>query len=394
MTKPNGPICNLDCVYCFYLEKENLYGASKGLKMPDKVLESYVQQYIQSQSSSVITFAWQGGEPTLLGVPFFERVIELQTKYSDGRKIENTIQTNGTLLDDLWGKFLAKRGFLVGISIDGPEKLHDSYRVDKGGQPTHSRVMRGLRILQQYDVEFNTLTVVNRLNSYHAREVYGFLKEIGSKYLQFIPVVEQVAVLPDTNGLRLLKPFSPHPTTVSEWSVEALQYGHFLQEVFDEWVRTDVSRTYVQAFDVALESWMGLDQSLCVFARTCGSAMAMEHNGDLYSCDHFVYPDNKLGNILQRPLTALAASPQQVRFGKGKDIGLPKDCIECDVRFACNGECPKHRFLKTAAGEPGLNYLCAGYKYFFHHIDPYMKFMANELKQNRAPANVMTWARK
>ncbi|MDR3745592.1 MAG: anaerobic sulfatase-maturation protein [Acidobacteriaceae bacterium] len=393
MTKPNGPICNLDCTYCFYLEKEHLYSSRKSMKMPDDVLESFIQQYIQSQDAPTIPFAWQGGEPTLLGIPFFERVVELQIKYSDGKQIENSLQTNGTLLDNAWGEFLARHNFLVGVSIDGTEKLHDAYRIDKGRQPTHSRVLRGIRILQQHGVEFNTLTVVNRINSYHAHEVYSFLKEIGSKYLQFIPVVERVSEQPNANGLRLLKPFSPHALTVSEWSVESLQYGIFLQQIFDQWVRADVARTFIQVFDVAMESWLGLQQSLCVFTRTCGSAMAMEHNGDLYSCDHFVYPDNKLGNILQRPLTVLAASQQQARFGKGKELGLPKDCLECDVRFACNGECPKHRFLQAESGEPGLNYLCAGYKYFFHHIDPYMQFMTNELQHDRAPANVMDWAR-
>lgn len=394
MAKPSGPICNLDCTYCFYLEKENLYGAGKSLNMPDDVLESYVRQYIRSQTGPEVAFAWQGGEPTLMGIAFFERAVELQRKYGDGRPVTNAIQTNGTLLDDSWGEFLARNDFLVGVSIDGPAELHDAYRVDKGGKPTFDRVMRGIRTLQRHGVEFNTLTVVNRLNSYRAQEVYRFLKEIGSRYLQFIPVVEQVAAQPDANGLRLLKPLAPHPMKVSEWSVEPLQYGRFLQEVFDEWVRADVARIYVQVFDVALESWMGMQQSLCVFARTCGSAMAMEHNGDLYSCDHFVYPDNKLGNIMESPLATMAASPQQVRFGRDKDLGLPSDCIECDVRFACNGECPKHRFLLTASGEPGLNYLCAGYKHFFHHIDPYMKFMADELRQERPPANVMAWAER
>ena len=394
MAKPNGPICNLNCAYCFYLEKENLYATGNNFKMRDDVLESFIRQYIQSQSSSTIHFAWQGGEPTLMGIAYFQRVVELQKKYADSRIIENGFQTNGTLLDDDWAEFLAKNKFLVGLSIDGPADLHDAYRVDKGGQPTHSRVLRGLRLLQKHGVEFNTLTVVNRKNSYHAREVYNFLKEIGSKYLQFIPIVEQISAEPDANGLRLLKPFAPQPVTVSEWSVEPLQFGKFLQEVFDDWVRADVARIFVQTFDVALESWAGMPQSLCVFAPTCGSAMALEHNGDLYSCDHFVYPDNKLGNILQRPLSSLAALPQQVRFGKGKQLGLPSDCLSCDVRFACNGECPKHRFLKTFTGEPGLNYLCAGYKYFFHHIDPCMKFMVAELQQNRPPANVMSWARK
>jgi uncharacterized protein len=243
-------------------------------------------------------------------------------------------------------------------------------------------------------VEFNTLTAVNRKSACKPLEIYRYLKEIGSQYLQFIPIVEQIAAEPDTSCLRLLKPYSRTQTCVSEWSVEPLQYGIFLQTIFDEWVRADVARIFVNLFDVALESWMGMEQSLCVFARTCGSALVMEHNGDLYSCDHFVYPDNKLGNILERPLASLAVLPQQVRFGNAKDAGLPRDCIECDVRFACNGECPKHRFLKTATGEPGLNYLCAGYKHFFHHIHPYMQFMANQLKNEQPPANVMAWARR
>jgi uncharacterized protein len=381
MAKPHGPICNLDCTYCYYLEKENLY-ATKGrdYRMSDAVLESYIRQYIQSQPAQHVSFAWQGGEPTLLGVAFFERVLELQKKYAGGKLIENAFQTNGTLLDDEWGEFLARNKFLIGLSIDGPEEIHDAYRVDKGGQPTFARVMRGLDILNKHGVAFNTLTVIHRKNSYHARQVYRFLKEIGSKYLQFIPVVEQVAAEPDPNGLVLLKPYARRQTTVSEWSVEPLQFGKFLSAVFDEWVRNDVGRVFVQIFDVALESWAGLTQSLCVFAPQCGKALAVEHNGDLYSCDHFVYPENKLGNIMERTMSAL-------------EIGLPSDCKKCDVRFACNGECPKHRFTTTASGEYGLNYLCAGYKHFFHHIDPYMRFMANELRNDGAPARVMAWAR-
>lgn len=394
MAKPHGPICNLDCTYCYYLEKENLYKAQgREFRMADDVLESYIRQYIGAHPASTVSFAWQGGEPTLLGVPFFERAIELQKKHAQGKKIENALQTNGTLLDDVWGEFLARNKFLVGLSVDGPEELHDFYRVDKGGQPTFARVMRGLGILKKHGVEFNTLTVINRKNSYRPKEVYGFLKEIGSKYMQFIPVVEQVATKPDANGLVLLKPFARQETKVSDWSVEPLQFGRFLQQIFDLWVTQDVGRIFVQAFDVALESWAGVHQSLCVFSPTCGSAVAVEHNGDLYSCDHFVYPDNRLGNIMQQPLSTLASSPRQAQFGNAKLAGLPSDCRECDVRFACNGECPKHRFLETASGEPGLNYLCAGYKHFFHHIDPYMRFMANELKQNGAPARVMEWAR-
>jgi len=394
MAKPYGPICNLDCTYCYYLEKENLYaGSGRDFRMADNVLESYIRQYIQSQPAHHVSFAWQGGEPTLLGIPFFERVIELQSKYAEGKVIDNAFQTNGTLLDDAWGEFLARNKFLIGLSVDGPAETHDAYRVDKGGKPTFARVMRGLGILKKHGVEFNTLTVINRKNSYRAREVYRFLKEIGSKYLQFIPVVEQKAAQPDPNGLVLLKPYARQETTVSDWSVEPLQFGNFLTAVFDEWVRHDVGRTFVQIFDVALESWAGLPQSLCVFAPQCGKALAVEHNGDLYSCDHFVYPENKLGNILEKAMSGLLNSPQQTRFGNAKSSALPSDCQACDVRFACNGECPKHRFTTTASGEYGLNYLCAGYKHFFHYVDPYMRFMANELKHDRAPARVMEWVR-
>lgn len=394
MAKPHGAICNLDCTYCYYLEKENLYAASgREFRMADDVLENYIRQYIALQPGESVSFAWQGGEPTLLGVPFFERVVELQKKHAKGKTIDNAFQTNGTLLDDAWGEFLARNKFLIGISIDGPEELHDTYRVDKGGQPTFARVMRGLGFLKKHGVEFNTLTVVNRKNSYHALAVYRFLKEIGSKYLQFIPVVEQLAKQPDANGLVLLKPYSRQESAVSDWSVEPLQFGRFLQQVFDDWVIHDVGRTYVQIFDVALESWAGLPQTLCVFAPTCGSALAVEHNGDVYSCDHFVYPDNKLGNLMQKSLSSLVSSPQQTRFGNAKEFALPSDCRGCDVRFACNGECPKHRFTTTASGEYGLNYLCAGYKHFFRYIDPYMRFMAEELKRNGAPARVMEWAK-
>lgn len=275
MAKPYGPICNLDCTYCYYLEKQNLYpGSARDFRMRDDVLESYVRQYIEGQTTETVQFAWQGGEPTLLGIPFFERVIALQNKYAKGKQIENVLQTNGTLLDDRWGEFFARNGFLIGLSIDGPEELHDAYRVDKGGQPTFSRVVRGLEALKKHGVEFNTLTVVNRTNSYRANEVYRFLKQIGSKYLQFIPVVEQVADHPDPNGLVLLKPYSRQKTTVSEWSVEPLQFGRFLQQTFDLWVVQDVGRIFVQIFDVALESWYGVPQSLCVFSPECGRALA------------------------------------------------------------------------------------------------------------------------
>jgi uncharacterized protein len=313
----------------------------------------------------------------------------LQQKYADGKTIHNALQTNGTLIDDEWGEFLAERKFLVGISIDGPRELHDHYRVDKGNAPTFDRVMRGLNKLKSHKVEFNTLTVVNRHNSQYPLEVYRFLKEIGSGFIQFIPVVERKAAEPQSNGLVLIQPSFGHPAEVTDWSVEPLAYGKFLTRIFDEWVKKDVGRYFVQQFDVALESWMGMEASVCVFRKTCGSALAMEHTGDLYSCDHFVYPENKLGNIADTDLGEMVSSQQQVKFGLDKRDTLPRMCRTCDVRFACNGECPKHRFLTTPDGEPGLNYLCAGYKHFFHHIDPYMQFMAKELQARRAPANIM-----
>ena len=393
MTKPVGPLCNLDCKYCFYLEKEKLYPHKTDWKMPEDVLESYVRQYIEVQDPETVSFAWQGGEPTLLGVDFFRKAVALQKKYADGKRIENAFQTNGVLLNDEWGEFLAENHFLVGLSIDGPRELHDCYRVDKGGQPSFDHVMRGQNFLKKHGVEFNTLTVVTRRNSRRPLKVYRFLKEIGSGFMQFIPIVERIAETPDPNGLVLLGPDHNGNDKVSDWSVEPLQFGRFLCAIFDEWVRHDVGRHFIQIFDVALESWLGIPQGLCVFRETCGMAMALEHNGDLYSCDHYVYPKNRLGNILKQPLESLVGSSQQRKFGLDKKDNLPRYCRECEVRFACNGECPKHRFVLTPDGEPGLNYLCAGYKLFFNHIDPYMRFMAGELRQRRAPANVMEWIR-
>lgn len=393
MTKAVGPICNLDCKYCFYLEKERLYPEERNWAMPGALLEEYIRQYIESQQSPTISFAWQGGEPTLLGVEYFRNVVKLQTKYSHGKQIENALQTNGLLLDDDWAEFLAQNNFLVGLSIDGPAHLHDCYRVDKGNRPTFDRVMRGIVFLKKHCVQFNTLTVVHRTNSYHPLEVYRFLKEIGSGFMQFIPIVERVAVRPDQDGLSLIAPSHTQMAEVSSWSVEPLQYGNFLCAVFDEWVRKDVGRYFVQLFDVALEAWVGFASSLCIFRPTCGTALALEHNGDLYSCDHFVYPKNKLGNIMEQPLQSLVHSTAQQQFGNEKRDSLPQYCRSCDVRFACNGECPKHRFTLTPDGEAGLNYLCAGYQRFFRHIDPYMKYMASELRNHRPPANVMEWIR-
>jgi uncharacterized protein len=392
LAKPIGPICNLDCKYCFYLEKESLYPAVETWAMPADVLENYIRQYIEAHDTSVVHFAWQGGEPTLLGVDYFRNVVQLQEKYSDGKHIHNAFQTNGVLLNDVWAAFFKENSFLIGISIDGPRALHDSYRVDKGGNPTFDKVMRGMDVLKRSGVEFNTLTTVHRGNADDPLEVYRFLRENGSGHMQFIPIVERITSQATIDGLHLIAPASPEPAHVAPWSVEPRQFGRFLCTIFDEWVRRDVGKVFVQLFDVSLEMWSGMEASLCIFRRKCGAALAMEHGGDVYSCDHFVYPENRLGNIMESPLVSLVDSEQQHAFGEAKETALPQYCRDCDVRFACNGECPKHRFLTTPDGEPGLNYLCAGYKMFFHHVDPYMRFMASELVEQRAPANVMRWA--
>ncbi len=395
MTKPIGPICNLDCKYCFYLEKEVIYPTGEKWRMPEPVLEEYIRQYIASQNTPEVSFAWQGGEPTLLGVDYFRKVVELQRKYAGGKPIHNALQTNGTLLDDEWAEFFAKEKFLIGLSIDGPRELHDKYRVDKKQQPSFDDVMRGINLLKKHGAEFNTLTVVNRANSYHPLEVYKFLKEIGSGFIQFIPLVERqpegrLKVL----GLDFAEP--PDVTVVnrpdlpvSEHSVEPEQYGKFLCAIFDQWVRRDVGRVYVQMFDVALGQWAGMGASLCVFAEKCGLALAMEHNGDLYSCDHYVYGKYKLGNLMNQSLGEMVYSAQQTKFGDDKLDTLPDYCRKCEVRFACNGECPKHRFMRTPDGEEGLNYLCPGYKMFFNHVDPHMKTMAALLRRQQAPAQIM-----
>ncbi len=393
MTKPIGPVCNLDCTYCFYLEKEKLYPDHANWRMPDDVLEQYIRQYIASQKVPEVTFAWQGGEPTLMGVDFFKRIVALQRQYADGKVIHNALQTNATLLRGEWGPFLAEHGFLVGVSIDGPEEIHNRYRVDKGGHDTWKRVMRGIEHLKENGVDFNTLTVVQRHNSRHPLKVYRFLKEVGSGFMQFIPIVERMDEEAGENDLQLVAPGAGEMAKVSEWSVRPLDYGRFLSGVFDEWVRKDVGRYFVQIFDIALEAWLGYNPSLCVFRETCGDGMALEHNGDLYSCDHYVYPENRLGNIMEESIEKLAGTEQQRTFGTDKRDALPRYCRDCDVRFVCHGECPKHRFLRTPEGEPGLNYLCEGYRNFFHHIDPYMRFMANELRAQRPPANVMEYIR-
>lgn len=394
LAKPIGPICNLDCKYCFYLEKEHLYPQVHKWAMRDEVLDSYIRQYIEAHDAQVVNFAWQGGEPTLLGVEYFRKLVNIQKKYANGKQIHNAFQTNGVLLDDAWAELFRENRFLIGLSLDGPRELHDAYRKDKGGQPTFDRVMCGIETLKRNGVDFNTLTTVHRANADYPLDVYRFLKENGGGYMQFIPIVERIANQVTTDGLQLISPTFAGAARVAPWSVEALQFGHFLCTIFDEWVLRDVGQFYIQLFDVSLELWLGMEPSLCVFRRQCGTALAIEHCGDVYSCDHFVYTQNRLGNIMSSPLSTLVESDQQRRFGQEKETTLPKYCRECDVRFACNGECPKHRFLATPDGEPGLNYLCAGYKMFFHHVDPFMRFMARELAVGRPPRNVMSWAAK
>src|ERR1019366_6320534 len=391
MGKPVGPICNLDCKYCFYLEKENLYPSPRKFVMSDDVLENYVRQYIASQSGPEVSFAWQGGEPTLLGVGYFRKVVELQARYANGKTIGNSIQTNGTLLDDEWCKFFRENRFLVGSSIDGPRDLHEKYRVDKLQRSTFDKVMAGVELLKRHAVEFNTLTVVHHESARRPLDVYRFLKEIGSTYIQFIPLVER-STGAGLAGPPLLSPSADESAiaaSVTPWSVDANDYGNFLVEIFQEWVRHDVGWIFVQVFETALSNWMGLGSTLCIFAETCGRALALEHNGDVYSCDHYVYPSYKLGNLLDQEISVLADLPSQQSFGNAKRDSLPDYCRQCEVRFACNGECPRNRFLVTPDGQPGLNYLCAGYLHFFRTIDPTMKELARLLRAGRPAADIM-----
>lgn len=394
LAKPIGPRCNLDCTYCFYLEKARLYPETHDFRMREDLLERYIRDYIESQPGPEVNFAWQGGEPTLLRVGFFRQVVALQRRYAAGRQVTNALQTNGTLLDDEWGRFLREHGFLVGLSIDGPRELHDTYRVDRGGKPTFDRVMAGRECLKRHQVEFNTLTVINRANARRPREVYEFLRRFGSGYLQFIPLVERAGPPGTPDGLTLAGPPDPAAgdAPVTDWSVLAEQYGEFLVAVFDTWVRRDVGRVFVQLFDATLANWVGAPAGICVFAERCGTALAIEHNGDVYACDHYVYPAYRLGNIAAASLGEMVGAERQRRFGADKSDTLPQHCRRCDWRFACHGECPKHRFLRTPDGEPGLNYLCAAYQRFFRHAAPYMDVMARLLHAGRAPAEIMRLA--
>ena len=397
MAKPSGAICNLDCTYCFFLSKELLYPDDR-FRMADELLENYIRQTIESQQVPEITIAWQGGEPTLMGLDFFRRSVDYAHRYlPEGKGLRFTIQTNGTLLDDEWCTFFAEHGFLVGLSMDGPPAMHDAYRVDKKGRPTAERVIAAADLLRRHDVEFNILCTVHAANATHPVEVYRYFRDVlGVQFIQFIPIVERSsqenldqANLGWTSGRKGRPLYVNEGSAVTERTVTAEQWGAFLAAVFDEWVHNDVGDVFVQHFDAALASWMGRPPAMCFFNETCGTGVALEHNGDLYSCDHFVEPEHRLGNITQTHMVELMAKPQQRKFGNDKRDTLPQFCLDCDVRFACHGECPKNRFIDTPDGEPGLNFLCEGYKHFFHHIDEPMRLMAETLGRGGAAPEIM-----
>lgn len=394
MLKPAGSLCNLDCQYCYYLDKSEIYGGHEP-RMSIDMLETVVKEYIGANDVPEVTFNWHGGEPLVLGLDFYKKALEFERKYADGKIIHNTLQTNGTLITDEWADFLAKNDFLVGISIDGPADIHDRYRRDKGGYPTFDRVMAGLMNLQRAGAEYNTMSTVNKFSEGRGLEVYLFLKSLGSRFMQFMPVVEHVKYPTDAKGKmnKRLRPFIVNPSTegamLSPWSISDIAYGKFMCDIFDYWVRNDVGRYYVNLFDATLANWCGAMPGTCVHARVCGGNAVIEHNGDLYPCDHFVYPEYLLGNIRKTDIKTLMQSQKQTDFGLDKRSALPTKCARCKYLFACNGECPKHRFNRTENGETGLNALCMGYFKFFDHVAPYMDMMKSLLQEKRAPAEIM-----
>ena len=398
MIKPAGSLCNLDCRYCYYLDKADIYGGVEP-RMSLQMLETCVREYIQANDVPEVTFNWHGGEPLVMGLDFYRKAVALEQKYAGDKTIRNTIQTNGTLIDQNWASFFRDNGFLVGISIDGPADLHDRYRRDKGGAPTFDKVLRGISLLYRNNVEFNTMTTVNKTSEGRGLEVYSFLKSIGSRYMQFMPVVEHVKYPFGANGkpVKGARPYIVSPqeegASIAPWSVDALAFGKFLTDIFDSWVLSDVGRYFVNIFDAALACWCGVMPGTCAYAQTCGGNSIIEHNGDVYPCDHFVYSGYRLGNVAEDSLRTMMESGQQVRFGISKRNSLPYKCLKCRYLFACNGECPKHRFSRTESGETGLNALCEGYFKFYSHVAPYMDKMKELLSAGLAPAGVMPWAR-
>lgn len=388
MTKPAGSSCNLACKYCYYLEKKNLYkDADRHFVMSDDMLERFIKMYIESQSMPQILFSWHGGETLMRPLSFYKKVIELQKRYGQGLVIDNSIQTNGTLLTDEWCRFFKDNNWLVGVSVDGPQEFHDEYRRNNMGAPSFHKVMRGINLLKKHGVEWNALAVVNDFNADYPLDFYNFFKEIECRYIQFTPIVERI--IRHDDGRNLASPADAPGAPLADFSVSPEQWGEFLCTIFDEWVKKDVGQYFIQLFDSTLANWAGVQPGVCSMARTCGHAGVMEFNGDVYSCDHFVFPEYKLGNIREKTLVEMMYSERQQQFGADKYDRLPRQCKQCRYLFACNGECPKNRFAVTADGEPGLNYLCKGYYRFFEHVAPYMDFMKNELDHQRSPANVM-----
>lgn len=391
MTKPVGAVCNLACAYCYYLEKANLYKDTSKHVMSDELLEKFIREYIGSQTMHEVLFTWHGGETLMRPLSFYRKVVELQRQYAGGHAIDNCIQTNGTLLTDEWCEFFKENNWLVGISIDGPQEFHDDYRKNRSGRPSFAKVMQGIRLLNKHGVEWNAMAVVNDYNADYPLEFYHFFKEIGCRYIQFAPIVERLSKHED--GRYLATPLQPGEQ-LADFSVSPEQWGNFLCTLFDEWVRNDVGQIFIQLFDSTLANWVGEQPGVCSMAKTCGHAGVMEFNGDVYACDHYVFPEFKLGNIYQQTLVEMMYSERQMEFGQMKQKSLPAQCRACEFLFACNGECPKNRFATTASGEPGLNYLCKGYHRFFKHVAPYMDYMKKELLAERAPANIMEAIRR
>lgn len=386
MLKPAGAHCNMACAYCYYLEKSKLYNELPRQIMTDELLERFTKEYIQAQTMNEVLFTWHGGETLMRPLGFYQKALKYQQKYAGGKRIDNCIQTNGTMLTDEWCRFLKQNNWLVGLSIDGPQEFHDEYRRMRGGQPSFNKVMKGIRLLNKYGVEWNAMAVVNDFNGDYPLEFYHFFKGIGCHYIQFAPIVERI--LPHTDG-RHLADLNDKEAPLADFSVSPEQWGSFLCQLFDEWVCNDVGTYFIQLFDATLCNWMGVPPGICTLASSCGHAAVMEFNGDVYSCDHFVFPEYKLGNIHEHTLVEMLYGKEQQAFGLMKQNALPRQCKQCPYLFACNGECPKNRFAKTADGEPGLNYLCKGFRQFFHHVSPYMDFMKQELNNQRPPSNVM-----
>ena len=387
MLKPAGAHCNLACKYCYYLEKNNLYQNSHRHLMSDEMLEQFTREYIEAQTMPQVLFTWHGGEPLMRSIDFYKKALALQKKYAHGKQIDNVIQTNGTLLTDEWCEFFAKNHWLVGISIDGPQEYHDHYRVTPAGKPSWEKVMQGIQLLKKHRVEWNAMAVVNAYNAEHPLEFYHFFRDNGCQYLQFTPIVERLTEHEDGRTLASLADDREIP--LADASVTPEQWGNFLCTIFDDWVRHDVGKMFVEIFDCTLANWMGVLPGICAYSKECGHAGVMEHNGDVYSCDHFVFPEYKLGNIREKSLIDMLYGEKQQAFSRLKHTSLPRQCKECDMEFACHGECPKNRFEKDKYGEPGLNYLCPGYYQYYSHVAPYMDFMKRELLAQRPPANIM-----